>query len=158
MSAASSGPVTANRVTIASYGTYEEAQQAVGQLSDRGFPLRGTLILGVGLRSVEQVVARMTTLRSAGLGALSGAWFGLLIGLFFGIFAPTAGSMLTLVLWGLVWGVVAGAVFGLISHAVQGGRRDFVSKSSLVADRYEVLVETEHAARASELLLGDRNE
>ncbi|MEU6712187.1 hypothetical protein ABZ897_11980 [Nonomuraea sp. NPDC046802] len=46
--------------------------------------MKGTLIVGVGLRSV---VARMTFLRAAGWGALSGAFFGLLIGLFFGIFA-----------------------------------------------------------------------
>ncbi|MEU0568241.1 hypothetical protein ABZ297_23050 [Nonomuraea sp. NPDC005983] len=30
--------------------------------------------------------------------------------------------------------------------------RDFVSKSGLVADKYEVLVESQHAARAHELL------
>ncbi|MEU8251934.1 general stress protein [Nonomuraea sp. NPDC048916] len=152
MSAAGSGPVTANRVPIAGYGTYEEAQRAVDYLSDHEFPVKGTLIVGVGLRSVEQVVARMTYLRAIGLGAAAGAWFGLLIGLFLGIFAPSIGSMVSLVLWGLLWGVVAGAIYGLISHAVQGGQRDFLSRSSLVADKYEVLVESEHAARAHELL------
>jgi hypothetical protein len=149
---ASSGLITTNREPIASYRTYEEAQKTVDYLSDHGFPVRGTLIVGVGLRSVEQVVARMTYLRAAGWGALSGAWFGLLIGLFFGIFATRATFWLVLLLWGLLWGAVAGAIFGLIAHAVHGGRRDFVSESSLVADKYEVLVDSEHAATAHELL------
>ncbi|WP_206059532.1 general stress protein [Nonomuraea zeae] len=152
MSIASSGLITTNREPIATYRTYEEAQKTVDHLSDHGFPVKGTLIVGVGLRSVEQVVARMTYLRAAGWGALSGAWFGLLIGLFFGIFAARPGAWLTLLLWGLIWGAIAGAIFGLIAHAVHGGRRDFVSESSLVADRYEVLVDSEHAARAHELL------
>ncbi|WP_084965486.1 general stress protein [Thermoactinospora rubra] len=152
MSVAPSSPFTTGRESIASYRTYEEAQRAVDYLSDHGFPVAGTLIVGGGLRSVERVVSRMTTARAAAYGAASGAWFGLLVGLFVGVFAPTAWHMLTLVLWGLLWGAVAGAVYGLISHAVQGGRRDFVSESGLVADKYEVLVESEHAPRARELL------
>jgi hypothetical protein len=148
------GPITTNREPVGSYPSYEEAQKVVDYLSDHGFPVRGTLIVGVGLRSVEQVVARMTYLRAAGWGAAGGAWFGLLIGLFLAIFTTTAASMVLLVLWGLLWGAVAGAIFGLVSHAMLGGKRDFVSESALVADRYEVLVESEHAAKARELLRG----
>ena len=80
------------------------------------------------------------------MGAASGAWFGLLIGLFFSIFAR--GFPLALPLWGLIWGAIAGAIFGLIAHALSGGKRDFLSSSSLVADRYEVLVTAEHSAEA----------
>ncbi|WP_433514382.1 hypothetical protein ACQP2T_01385 [Nonomuraea sp. CA-143628] len=43
-------------------------------------------------------------------------------------------------------------VYGLIAHALTGGRRDFVSESGLVADKYQVLVESENAPRARELL------
>jgi hypothetical protein len=46
----------------------------------------------------------------------------------------------------------AGAVFGLISHAMTGGERDFVSLSQLAADRYEVLVPAEPADRARSLI------
>jgi hypothetical protein len=154
VSVAPLGPITTNREPVGSYPSYEEAQKVVDYLSDHGFPVRGTLIVGVGLRSVEQVVARMTYLRAAGWGAAGGAWFGLLIGLFLAIFTTTALSMVLLVLWGLLWGAVAGAIFGLVSHAMLGGKRDFVSESALVADRYEVLVESEHAAQARELLRG----
>jgi len=150
VSLTSPGPITANRVPVASYPTYQEAEKAVDYLSDHGFPVQGTLIVGVGLRSVEQVVSRMTYLRAAGMGAASGAWFGVLIGLFLGIFSPRL--TLAVVLWGLVWGLIAGAIYGLIAHSVHGGRRDFVSESGLVADKYEVLVESEHAPRAREML------
>ncbi|WP_127935594.1 general stress protein [Nonomuraea polychroma] len=149
---ASSNLITTNKEPIATYRSYQEAQKTVDYLSDHGFPVKGTLIVGVGLRSVEQVVARMTYLRAAGWGALSGAWFGLLVGLFLGIFTATAMSLMAVVLWGLLWGAVAGAIFGLIAHAVQGGHRDFVSEAGLVADKYEVLVDSDHAPRAHELL------
>ncbi|MFG3441556.1 general stress protein [Nonomuraea sp. NPDC047897] len=157
MTVAPTGSVTANKERLASYDTYQEAQKTVDYLSDHGFPVHGTLIVGVGLRSVEHVLARMTYLRAAGWGALSGAWFGLLVGLFFGIFSTMAESLVALVLWGLLWGAVAGAIFGVIAHATHGGRRDFVSETGLVADKYEVLVDSEHAARAHELL-GKANE
>jgi uncharacterized membrane protein len=150
VSLAPHGPITANRVPVASYPTYQEAEKAVDFLSDHGFPVQGTLIVGVGLRSVEQVVSRMTYLRAAGMGAASGAWFGALIGLFLGIFSPR--MTLAVVLWGLIWGAIAGAVYGLIAHSVHGGRRDFVSESGLVADKYEVLVESENVAQAQTLL------
>jgi hypothetical protein len=135
---------------VATFHTYAEAQRAVDQLSDQRFPVEHTMIVGVDLRLIEQVLGRLTSLRAAGMGAASGAWFGLLIGLFFAIFAR--GFPLALPLWGLIWGAVAGAIFGLIAHALSGGKRDFLSSSSLVADRYEVLVAAEHAAEARKLL------
>jgi hypothetical protein len=135
---------------VASFHTYAEAQRAVDQLSDQRFPVEHTMIVGVDLRLIERVLGRLTYLRAAGLGAASGAWFGLLVGLFFAIFAR--GFPLILPLWGLIWGAVAGAIFGLTAHALSGGKRDFLSASSLVADRYEVLVAAEHAAEARKLL------
>jgi hypothetical protein len=110
------------------------------------------MIVGVGLRLVEQVLGRQTLLRATWRGALAGAWFGLLIGLFFGIFAAGPLSFLATVLWALLWGAIAGAIFGLISHAMTGGERDFVSLSQLAADRYEVLVPAVHADRARGLI------
>ncbi|TMR13454.1 hypothetical protein ETD86_30820 [Nonomuraea turkmeniaca] len=148
----SSTLITTNKEPIATYRSYQEAQKTVDFLSDHGFPVKGTLIVGVGLRSIEQVVARMTYLRAVGWGALSGAWFGLLIGLFLGLFTRAALPLMGVMLWALLWGAIAGAIFGLIAHAVQGGHRDFVSEAGLVADKYEVLVESEHAAKAHELL------
>ncbi|GAA2887566.1 membrane protein [Streptosporangium fragile] len=137
--------------TVATFGTYAEAQRAVDRLSDQRFPVEHTMIVGVDLRLVERVLGRLTYLRAAGMGAASGAWFGLLIGLFLGIFTPGR-LFLTLALWGLLWGAVAGAVFGLIAHAMSGGKRDFLSADALVAERYNLLVAAPHAAEARRLL------
>ncbi|WP_436763254.1 general stress protein [Streptosporangium sp. V21-05] len=137
--------------TVAGFGNYAEAQRAVDRLSDQKFPVEHAMIVGVGLRLVEQVLGRLTYLRAAGMGAATGAWFGLLIGLFFAIFTPGRFPFV-LVLWGLIWGAIAGAIFGLVGHALTGGKRDFLSSSAIVADRYEVLVASPHAAEARRLL------
>ncbi|WP_433257292.1 general stress protein [Streptosporangium sp. CA-135522] len=136
---------------VASYGTYEEAQRAVDHLSDQRFPVEHTKIVGLDLKLVENVLGRLTYLRAAGMGAASGAWIGLLIGLFLAIFTPGRFPFL-LVLWALVWGAIAGAIFGLIGHALTGGKRDFLSSSAVVANRYEVMATTDHAAEAHRLL------
>ncbi|MFD1935613.1 MULTISPECIES: general stress protein [Nonomuraea] len=149
--AASSDSVVASYVPVAGYDSYLEAQKAVDRLSDERFPVQEVAIVGSGLKLMEKVLGRMTALKAAGLGALSGAWFGLLVGLFFAIFAVRV-SLLALIVWGLIWGAIAGAVFGFISHLFTGGHRDFVASSQLIADRYEVLVAPAHAERARELL------
>lgn len=156
MPAPSIDAITQNYRPVETYRSYAQAQRAVDYLSDQGFPVGGTLIMGVDLRTVERVLGRLTYLRAAARGAVGGAWFGLLIGLFLGIFTPGAFSLFALVLWGLIWGAIAGAVFGLISHAMTGGERDFLSTSSLTAERYEVLVENPYVERAHELLAGLR--
>ncbi|HEY0487257.1 MAG TPA: general stress protein [Mycobacteriales bacterium] len=148
MTTSPSGSVTSDLVPVASYATYTEAQRAVDRLSDQGFPVEGTLIVGVGLKLVEHVVGRQTWLRATGRGALAGAWFGLLFGLFLGLFMPGPVAVLATVLWALLWGVVAGAIFGVVTYAMTGGERDFVSVGALAADRYEVLVPSANADRA----------
>ncbi|MBA9008038.1 MULTISPECIES: general stress protein [Thermomonospora] len=137
---------------IATFTDYAGAQQAVDRLSDLQFPVEHAVIVGADLRLVEQVLGRLTVLRATLSGAASGAWFGLLIGLFFAIFTPGGLSWLGVILAGLVWGAVAGALFGAVSHALTGGHRDFVSRSSFVASTYEVRVDSEYAARARDLL------
>lgn len=141
----------AARETVATYSTYEEAQRAVDSLSDQRFPVEHTMIVGVDLRLVERVLGRLTYLRAVGMGAATGAWIGLLIGLFLAIFTPGRFPFL-LVLWALIWGAIAGAIFGLIGHALTGGKRDFLSSSAIVANRYEILVDADHAAEARRLL------
>jgi hypothetical protein len=126
---------------LASYPRYPDAQAAVDRLSDARFPVERTSIVGRDLRLVETVTGRLNWGRAAMSGLAGGAWFGLLVGLFIGIFTDDARSWITLVLWGLLFGAIAGVLFGLVSYAATGGRRDFVSVSSLVADRYDVLVD-----------------
>jgi hypothetical protein len=142
-----------DRTLLASYGDYASAQQAVDFLSDEKFPVEHTTIIGTDLRLVEQVIGRMTFGKAAGAGAGSGAWFGLFFGLLLGIFTDNSfgawiGVLLTAVAIGAIWG----AVFGLVAHSLTGGKRDFASRSSLVAGRYDVLVGGAHESEARTLL------
>lgn len=141
-----------SRVPVATYDHYEQAERAVDHLSDQNFPVEHTTIVGVGLRSVEHVLGRLDHWRATGYGAATGAWIGLLIGLLLSLFATNTVSWLAIIIWGVVCGAVAGALFGIVSYALTGGRRDFISASQLIAERYEVAVSPDHAPQAQELL------
>ena len=146
--AADLGPAT---VTVASYPEYRSAQLAVDYLSDNGFPVERTAIVGTGLRLVENVLGRLTIARATMGGAASGAWFGLFIGLLLGIF--TNSNWFGVVLAGLLIGAAWGAIFGGTAHAMTRGQRDFTSRSSLQAEQYAVVVDTEVADQARQLLV-----
>ncbi|MGW1061674.1 general stress protein [Micromonospora rubida] len=143
-------PAGTPTVTIGSYPDYPSAQRVVDYLADNRFPVERTAIVGTNLTLVETVLGRMTTGRSALLGAGTGAWFGLFIGLLFGIF--TTGNWVAVILVGLVIGAIWGAVFGAVAHAMTGGQRDFTSASSLRAGQYAVTVDADHADQARQLL------
>lgn len=147
-----------DRLVLASYGQYRDAQAAVDRLSDNRFPVERTSIVGRDLRLVETVTGRLNYGRAALGGLASGAWFGLLVGLFIAIFAAEdTASWFALVLWGLVFGALAGATFAVVGYAATGGRRDFVSIKSLVAGQYDVLVDAGTADDARRILgLGDQ--
>ena len=149
------GPSTAAaRRTVASFGSYREAEQAVDRLSDRGFPVQRVAIVGRDLRLVEQVTGRVSLGQAALRGALQGAVLGLLFGWLFGLFNwidPVLASF-TLALYGLVFGAVIGALLGLLLHSLTGGRRDFASVSGMQASRYDVQVDEEVADEAARLL------
>lgn len=152
------GPEITGRPVLASFERYEEAQKAVDTLSDNGFPVQNVAIVGVDLRLVEAVLGRMSWARAALGGMASGAWFGLLIGLFVSLFATASNNSTELIFMGLLYGAAFGMVFGLISYAFTRGRRDFVSRQSLVAARYDVLCEAAVIAQARALLHGGRGQ
>ncbi|MFG2854210.1 hypothetical protein ACGFZ9_26560 [Streptomyces mirabilis] len=58
-----------------------------------------------------------------------------------------------LMISGLFYGAIFGALFGFAGHAFTGGRRDFASRSQIVAARYDVVAETEVAEEAKSLLI-----
>jgi hypothetical protein len=114
--------------------------------------VQNVAIVGVDVRIVESVLGRLTWGKAAMSGMFSGAWFGLLIGLFVGLFSSTTGSVLPLVGLGLLYGAAFGIVWGLVSHALTGGKRDFVSRQQLQAARYDVLCEQDVMAEAKKIL------
>jgi hypothetical protein len=103
----------ASRRTIASYSTYAEAERAVDWLSDHGFAVERSAIVGSGLRSVEQVTGRMTPGRAAKIGAGQGALIGALFALLFGIFF-TGPEFVELLLYSLALGALFGALYGAL--------------------------------------------
>ena len=140
------------RSTVATFGTYREAERAVDFLSDREFPVERMAIVGTGLKTVEQIAGRLTTAKAALSGALQGAMIGLFFALLFGLFFD-ADSFLGLLLYGLIAGTVFGATFAAIAQFAQGGRRDFASIQTMQAERYELQVDHEVSARAKQELL-----
>lgn len=140
------------RRSVGVFERYADAQRAVDHLSDAGFPVEHTAIIGSDLRLVENVTGRLNWLRVLGGGAASGAWFGLLIGLLFGLFAVDTGSYVATIIGAVVLAAIFGAVFAAIAFAATGGRRDFSSEQAITASTYEVQVQSDHADRALELL------
>lgn len=145
------GADVTKRPVLTSFEDYLGAQKAVDTLSDKGFPVQNLAIVGVDLRMVESVMGRLSWGRAAVSGLAAGAWFGLLIGLLIALFSVNTGTT-PLVLFGLLYGAAFGIVFGLVSYALTRGRRDFISRSQLVATRYDVLCEQEHLGQARQLL------
>lgn len=143
-----STPTLPQGETVASYGTYLEAQKAVDHLSDHQFPVQLVTIVGTDLRMVERVTGRLTYARVAMGGFGSGAWFGVFIGLLFLMAGGQAGILLAAVLFG----GAAGLLLAVIVYATSRGRRDFTSQSQIVASQYAVLCQTERAHDARQML------
>jgi hypothetical protein len=148
------GQTRQSRRTVASYGTYEEAERAVDRLADLDFPVERVAIVGQDLQTVEQVTGKLDLPSAAWRGALSGAIPGALLGWLFGLFdwANPVVSGLVLALYGLLIGAVIGAIVGMIAYAMQGGRRDFASLTVMRPQRYEVVVDDEVAEQAARLV------
>lgn len=146
------------RVSVGTYSTYTEAQQAMDRLADHHFPVERSAIVAENLRFVEQVTGRLNWARSFWYGALSGASTGLLIGFIFGLFNwlnPLI-SAINLALTGLAFGFVIGGLIGALMYGFSGGRRDFSSISQMQAERYQVMVDTELENQALSILQGAR--
>lgn len=145
-------PTPPTGLPVGSYPTYAQAQRAVDYLADERFPVEHVTIVGSDLQMVERVTGRLSYGRAAAAGAGSGAWFGLFVGVLLAVFAADGMSTIVLLLSGVGYGAVFGVIFGIIGYALTGGRRDFTSRSQIVAGRYDILCEHQHAEQARNLL------
>jgi hypothetical protein len=136
--------------SLAVYDDYAAAQKAVDFLSDKEFPVQNCMIVGTDLKRVERITGRLTTGRVALGGLISGVWLGLFIGLVFALF--TDEGVLGVIIATVVIGALFGVIWALVGYALTRGQRDFSSVTSVVATKYEVLVEHKVAAQARELL------
>ena len=146
-----SAETSRRRGTIASYTDYRDAERAVDWLSDQGFAVERSAIIGTVWRSVEQVTGRMTVgraaLNGAGEGMLIGALFALLFGIFFS--GPDFGELLV---FSLAVGASFGGITGAIIQAAAGQDRNFGSTMTVATDHYEVQVDEGAAADAKRIL------
>lgn len=131
--------------------SYEQAEHEIDTLSDAGFPVENTRIVGVNLEQVEQVTGRLSVAKAAASSALGGASFGLFVSLFFLLFTPSI-SYWHVLLFGVLAGAIFGAVYGAIVQAMQSGRRDFASVRSLVPNSYEIQVRSQHVNESIAIL------
>jgi len=145
-------PTPPTGLPVSSFATYAEAQRAVDFLADEKFPVEHVTIVGSDLQMVERVTGRLSYGRAAGAGAGTGAWFGLFVGVLLTLIAADRVNIVLLLASGVAYGAVFGAVFGLIGYALTGGRRDFTSRSQIVAGRYDILCQHQHAEQARNLL------
>src|SRR5688572_11560380 len=151
-SAASSALKLEYPQSLAVYDDYAAAQKAVDFLSDQDFPVEQCMIVGTDLKRIERITGRLTTGRVALGGLVSGIWLGLFVGLIFALFT-SEGALVTIISTMLI-GALFGVIWALVGYAATRGQRDFSSVTSVVATRYEVLVEHKVAAQARELLAG----
>src|SRR4051794_17670308 len=135
---------------LGEFPTYTGAEQLVDKLSDAGFPVEHTRIVGNGLRTVEYVTGRLTNARAALAGVASGAWFGLLVGLLLGLFT-NGNAWYGVLLTGLFVGAAWGALFGFLAHASTRGRHDYASVQRFEAEQYQVYVDADRADEAIRL-------
>ena len=145
--------VLAGTVPVATFATLGEIDDVLAAVTDEGFPIECTVIVGTDLRFVEKVEGRITLARAAGYGVVAGAWFGALIASFAAIFgARTVDSGLSMLFGGILLGVVFGAVFGAAAFRVAGPRDGISASPTLVAARYELRTAAELADRLRDLL------
>lgn len=141
--------------TVGRYKTYAEAQAAVDRLADEeSFDVAGVRIIASDLRIVEYVTGPKGWLSVIGRGILGGAAIGALITAIIGAFSiiGSIGAYWSFVLWGILLGALSGALWSALGYAMEGGRRDFLSFSSMSAGSYDVLVPDEKAEIAAQLL------
>lgn len=141
------------RPTVGTYPSHAAAEHAVDHLATHDFPVERTAIIGTDLRMVETVLGRVTRGRATLAGAGSGAWFGVLVGVLLSLFSASHSAPVALIAGGVLYGAGFGAVWGFIVHAAARSGHEFVSRSTVVAARYDLVADAEVAEDAKNLLI-----
>lgn len=147
-------PNQPTRQVIASFDNYADAERTVDYLVDRHFEVNRLSIVGRDLQLVERVTGPMNYGVAALRGATSGGLVGALIGWLFGLFSWIQPLIAGLVLafYGLVFGAALGALIGLLFYALQRGRRDFATVTTLQPKHFDIVADVGVAERALQLL------
>ncbi|WP_286278024.1 general stress protein [Naasia aerilata] len=137
---------------VGTYETYADAQQAVDKLVKADFSVKDVSIVGNDLKSVEHVTGRLTYGKAAGAGALSGLWMGVFIGIVLVLFSPASPGVLGVALAAALIGAGFGMILAIASYAVTRRVRDFTSTRAVIAANYTIVVQSDTAARAQNIL------
>ena len=139
-------PVIPQGEVVADFATHAEASTYVDLLVKNDFPPQAIAIIGSDLRTVERLRGKLTYARVALGGAATGSWIGLLYGLLFGA-QPTAATVEAATVaeaGSIVSAVVVGAGIGMLVNVLRfsmaRNRRQYLSASSVIANRYDVIV------------------
>jgi uncharacterized membrane protein len=117
---------TMKQTVVASYGSHNDAEEAVRKLQNGGVPMAHISIIGRDWQMREDVQGFYRPDDAMQEGAKQGAWFGGIFGLFMGMgmfMFPVAGALFVLgPLSGLIAGAIGGAGIGaLVSGLVTMG-------------------------------------
>jgi hypothetical protein len=136
---------------VASYESYLDAQLTVDVLAHADFPVDKVSIIGNDLKTVEHITGRLSWGRVALAGAASGAWFGIFLGVVLLVFSG-GDENFSFVLAAVLLGAGFGMLFSLVSYALTRRRRDYTSQTQVLASSYSVLVDSDLANRARNVL------
>ncbi|WP_075725666.1 general stress protein [Corynebacterium aquilae] len=135
---------------VGSFETYEQAQQIVNELvADPAVPPTALTIVGLGPMEVEHVVAPVTWVRLLFSSLVQSVALGMLIGLVFGL---TGNNMAETMASAVAMTVVFGLVVTFVPQLFAPRRKKFLTRTELVATRYDVLCDPEFAPHARDLV------
>jgi hypothetical protein len=139
---------------VASSHDYEVAQKTVSKLIEGDVPARDIAIVGQGVRTVERVTGRLGYAAAARSGAVNGVLIGLVLSAIMLFGNPKA--EISLFLGFILVGVALGMIMSLVTYSIVRRRRDFASMTQMLADHYEVRVQTASLAKARQVLGSER--
>lgn len=139
---------------VASSHDYEVAQKTVSKLIEGDVPARDIAIVGQGVRTVERVTGRLGYAAAARSGAVNGVLIGLVLSAIMLFGNPKA--EISLFLGFILVGVALGMIMSLVTYSIVRRRRDFASMTQMLADHYEVRVQTGSLAKARQVLGSER--
>lgn len=137
---------------VSTYDRANDVRQAVNILAEADFPVQRLAIIGNGMRGVERITGKLTWLRVALSGVVSGAYFGLLFGILQFLFFPGGANQLGFFLAALIIGAGFGMLLRVVMYAASRNRRGFASVMAMVASSYELVTDPELVGQAREIL------
>ena len=145
-------PVIPQGEVVADFKQYPDAVAFVQNLVRNDFPAGQIAIVGSDLRTVERIRAKLSYNRLAIAGATTGAWVGLAYALIFGGLNYTdQTSVLSGGISSVVVGAGLGILFNVVRFSLSRNKRNYISQSSVIANKYQVQVPTTLVDKAREL-------